>query len=46
MILVTIEVISGLDVLMVNFENNYYPVCSDNFDSNWGHDICDVMAAG
>ena len=42
-----IEVVNSEDLLMVNFENNYYPVCSENFDaSSWGDDICDAMGAG
>ena len=43
---VKIEVVGSQDVLMVNFENNYYPVCSEDFDEGWGNNICDAMGFG
>ena len=41
-----IEVFDGEDVLMVNHENEYYPVCSENFNTAWADDICDAMGFG
>ena len=41
-----IDVINNEDVLMVNYQNNYYPVCSENFDEDWGDHICDAMGFG
>ena len=41
-----IEVFDGQDVLMVNHENEYYPVCSENFNTAWADDICDAMGFG